>query len=348
MKILTTCRLPEDILTRLSMHHTITGRFEDPPMTPEQLIETITDCQGLLCTISDTIDTRVMDVAPQLKVIANYGVGYNNIDLAAASQRGITVTNTPGVLTNATADLTMALILAVGRRVVEGDRMVREGNFRFWAPFYFLGSEISGKTLGIIGLGRIGRAVARRAVGFGMKLLYHNRRRLAPEREAALRIEYTDLESLLSESDFVSLHVPLTDETRHLIGPREFSSMKTGAFLINTARGPVVDETALLEALKNGIISGAGLDVYENEPQLVPGLREIGNVVLLPHVGSATVETRNKMAAMAAENLLAGLAGRIPPNCINSPLVAKPKKPLCQDGVYDKKAELRGIRKTGP
>lgn len=323
MKVLITCRLPEDILARLSTHHDIIGHFEDPPMSPERLLEAVVDCQGLLCTISDTIDARVMDASPQLKVIANYGVGYNNIDVPAATRRGILVTNTPGILTNATADLTFALILAVGRRIAEGDRMVRDGKFQFWAPFHFLGSEISGKTLGIVGLGRIGRAVARRAAGFGMKILYHSRRRMAPEREAALRVEYADLEGLLSESDFVSLHVPLTDKTHHLIGARELSSMQSGAFLINTARGPIVDEKALFDALQKGLIAGAGLDVYENEPELTPGLKELENVVLLPHVGSATMETRYKMATMVVENLVAGLAGRIPPNCVNTSSAAK-------------------------
>ena len=319
MNVLVTCRLPEDILSKLSDHFNITGHFEDPPMTPERLREAVAGSQGILCTISDLIDAAVFDTAPQLKVVANFGVGVNNIDVAAATERGILVTNTPGVLTNATADLAMALILAVGRRIVEGDRMVREGKFRFWAPFHFLGHEISGKTLGIIGLGRIGRAVARRAAGFGMNILYNNRRRLAPEREAALEVEFTDLESLLSESDFVSLHVPLTDDTRHLVGAPELACMKPSAFLINTARGPVVDETALVDALERDVISGAGLDVYESEPELAPGLAELPNVVLLPHVGSATVETRYKMAAMAADNLLAALAGRIPPNLVNPP-----------------------------
>ncbi len=321
MNVLITCRLPEDILARISAQHTVIGHFLETPMAPERLREAVVDCQGILCTISDTIDADVLDSAPSLKLVANFGVGFNNIDVETASQRGILVTNTPGVLTHATADLTMALILAVSRRMVEGDRMVREGKFQFWAPFHFLGNEVSGKTLGIIGLGRIGRAVARRAAGFGMNILYHNRRRLPPEREAAIQVEFTDLESLLSESDFVSLHVPLTGETHHLIGGRELSFMKPDAFLINTARGPVVDERALLEALKRGAIAGAGLDVYENEPELTPGLSELTNVVLLPHVGSATVETRRKMAAMAVENLLSGLAGRIPPNCVNTPKV---------------------------
>jgi glyoxylate reductase len=322
MKVLITCRLPEDIIKRLSTNLEITKDFQDPPMAPERIREAAADCQGILCTISDTIDAEVFGCAPRLKVVSNFGVGYDNIDVDIATKRGILVTNTPGVLTNTTADLTMALILSVGRRIVEGDRMVREGNFRFWAPFHFLGSEITDKTLGIIGLGRIGRAVAHRAAGFGMKILYHNRRRLAPEREANYGVEYADLDSLLSESDFVSLHVPLTKKTHHLIDAQKLSSMKSEAVLINTSRGPVVNETALIDALKRGVIAGAGLDVYENEPELTPGLCDLPNIVLLPHAGSATVETRYKMAAMAAENLTAGLAGRIPPNCVNTPSMA--------------------------
>lgn len=322
MKVLITCRLPEDVLAHISQKHDITGHFLDSPMDPKQLQKTVIDCQGLLCTISDRIDAGLLDAAPNLKVVSNFGVGFNNIDVAAATQRGVLVTNTPGVLTDATADLAMALIMSVSRRIVEGDRMVREGAFRFWAPFHFLGHEITGKTLGIIGLGRIGRALARRAAGFEMNILYHNRRRLPAEREATLNAEFADLDDLLSESDFVSLHVPLSDETHHLIGPRELSFMKPDAFLINTARGPVVDEKALLDALQQNVIAGAGLDVYENEPDLVPGLSSLPNVVLLPHTGSATVETRRKMAIMATDNLMAGLAGRIPPNCVNPPASA--------------------------
>jgi glyoxylate reductase len=326
MKVLITCRLPEDVLAHISNQHDVTGYFQDIPMDPGALRKAVADCQGLLCTISDTIDAGLLEAAPHLKIVANYGVGFNNIDVAQASRQGILVTNTPGVLTDATADLTMALILSVGRRVVEGDRMVRGGGFRFWAPFHFLGREITGKTLGIIGMGRIGRGVARRAAGFGMNILYHNRRRLSPERESALNSEFTDLEGLLSESDFVSLHVPLSDETHHFIGRRELSFMRPDAFLINTARGPVVDETALVKALQNGVIAGAGLDVYENEPELTPGLTSLPNVVLLPHTGSATVETRRKMAIMAGDNLLAGLAGRIPSNCVNPPSSSVPPK----------------------
>jgi glyoxylate reductase len=259
----------------------------------------------------------VVDRAPALKVIANYGVGFEHIDVAAATRRSIPVTNTPGVLTETTADLAFTLILATARRVVEGDKRVREGKFQYWAPLLFLGQDVSGKILGIIGMGRIGKAVARRAAGFGMQLIYHSRTRLSPAEEQELGASLRPLETLLQEADFVTLHVPLTPPTRHLIGSRELELMKNSAYLINTARGPVIDEAALVAALRQGQIRGAGLDVYEREPELCPGLAELENVMLLPHLGSATVETRTRMALMAAENLLAGLRGDPPPNCIN-------------------------------
>ena len=227
------------------------------------------------------------------------------------------MTNTPGVLTDATADLTFGLILAVARRIVEGEAMLRAGKWKHWAPFLFLGAEVSGKTLGIIGLGQIGKAVARRALGFDMRILYHDRLRIDEKKEKALNATYADLKTLLSQADFVSLHVTLTDETRHLIGARELSYMKSTAYLINASRGPVVDEKALVEALRAKKIAGAGLDVYENEPALTPGLSDLRNVVLLPHMGSATLETRTAMAKLAAENLLDGLKGIPPRNCLN-------------------------------
>jgi len=286
-------------------------------MERQQLLSRIGDRDGLLCMITDAVDEELLGRAPRLKMIANMGVGYNHIDIAAATRRGIPVSNTPGVLTDATADLAFTLILAVARRVVEGDRRVREGKFKLWAPFLFLGREVSGKTLGIVGFGRIGRAVARRAAGFGMRVLYHNRSRLTPAEERESPAEYADLNTLLAQADFVSLHVPLSGETRHLIGAEELSRMKPTAYLINTARGPVVDEVALLATLQRGMIAGAGLDVYENEPALTPGLADLPNVVLLPHVGSATLETRTAMAAMAARNLIAGLDGQRPPNLVN-------------------------------
>ena len=317
MKVLVTGNLPPAVIATIEAEHTVTAYRHDSPMAREDLLEMVADKHGLLSLITDTVDRELLDRAPGLKVVANFGVGFNNIDVAEATRRGIMVTNTPDVLTDATADLAMALLLAVGRRLVEGDRITREGRFQFWAPFHFLGHEISGKTLGIVGMGRIGAAVARRAVGFDMQVIYHNRSPLTPARERELGARYVDLNTLLRDSDFVSLHMPLTGETRHFIARQELSLMKPGAFLINTARGAVVDEKALLDALEKGRIAGAGLDVYEDEPALTPGLADLPNVVLLPHVGSATLETRHRMAVMAAENLLAGLDGRMPPNCVN-------------------------------
>ena len=317
MKVLVTARMPEEVLALIRREHEVESYAVDPPMDRQKFLESIADKEGLLCTITDRIDTELLACVPVLRVIANFGVGFEHIDLAAATQRGIPVTNTPGVLTDTTADLAFALILATARRVVEGDRKVREGKFQYWAPLLFLGQEVSGKTLGIIGMGRIGQAMARRAAGFGMKIIYHNRTLLAPAQEQELKASAAPLSILLGEADFVSLHVPLTPQTRHLIGPHELALMKPSAYLINTARGEVVDEAALVAALRQGQIRGAGLDVYENEPHLTPGLADLENVVLLPHVGSATVETRTRMAMISAENLLAGLRGDPPPNCLN-------------------------------
>ena len=316
-KILVTGNLPGEVMNPLKERYGVEAHAEDRPMERRQILSRIADKDGLLCMITDAVDEELLGRAPRLKMIANMGVGYNHIDVAAATRRGIPVANTPGVLTDATADLAFTLILAVARRVVEGDRQVRAGEFQLWAPFLFLGREVSGKTLGIVGFGRIGRAVARRANGFNMRVLYHSRNRLTPAEERESNAEYAGLDALLAQADFVSLHVPLSEETRRLIGAAELSRMKLTAYLINTARGPVVDEVALLAALQLGVIAGAGLDVYENEPALTPGLADLPNVVLLPHVGSATLETRTAMAAMAARNLIAGLDGQRPPNLVN-------------------------------
>jgi glyoxylate reductase len=316
-KILVTGRLPEEVLSVLAERFQVESQNEDRPMERQRLLAAIGDMEGLLCMITDSIDEELLSRAPRLKMIANMGVGYNNIDVRAATARGIPVSNTPGVLTEATADLAFTLLLAIARRVVEGDRRVRAGKFTFWAPFLFLGQEVSGKTLGILGMGRIGKAVARRARGFDMPVIYHNRSRLEPDEEDRLGARYEPLEALLRKSDFVSLHVPLTAETRHLMGRRELALMKPSAYLINTSRGPAVDEQALLAALQAGQIAGAALDVYEHEPALTPGLTLLDNVILLPHVGSATLETRTRMASMAAQNLIAGLGGQTPPNLIN-------------------------------
>lgn len=317
MKVLVAGNLPDDIIAPLKDRFRVTVHRHNRPMEREALLAAVSGIHGLLCMITDRIDKDLLEQAPDLKMVANFGVGFNNIDVAAATAKGIRISNTPGVLTDATADLTMALILAVGRRVVEGDAYTRQGRFQYWAPFHFLGCEITGKTLGIIGMGRIGAAVARRAAGFDMPVVYHNRTPLPAEEEEILGARYVDLDTLLRQSDFVSLHVPLTPETRHLMGAGEFKRMKAGAYLINTSRGPVVDEAALVDALHRKQIAGAGLDVYEREPALTPGLDRLTHVTLLPHMGSATDNTRRRMGAMAVENLIAGLEGRTPPNLIN-------------------------------
>lgn len=296
---------------------------EERPMTKEEIMKGIKEMDGILCLLTDRIDSEVMDSAPKLKIIANYAVGYDNIDVKAATERGIMVTNTPGVLTETTADLTWALIMAIARRIVEADRFTREGKFKGWSPTLFLGQDVYGKTIGIIGLGRIGFAVARRALGFDMRILYYDLSRVDERLEKAVKAQFVPLDELLSQSDYITIHVPLTQETRHLIGEREFGLMKPTAYLINAARGPIVDEAALYKALKERRIAGAALDVYEREPEIYPGLTELDNVVLVPHIGSASVETRSKMAEMAVNNLLAGLKGQVPPNLVNPEVLAR-------------------------
>ncbi|RTZ98893.1 MAG: D-glycerate dehydrogenase [Deltaproteobacteria bacterium] len=322
VKVLITGKLPDSVIERVRKIHAVTSHDAELPMTRDQIRKAIVEQDGLLCMITDKVDADLLDHAPKLKMIANYGVGYDHIDVSAVSGRGIPVSNTPGVLTNATADLAMALILGMGRRIVAGDAKTRRGDFKFWSPMHFLGREITGKTLGLIGLGRIGKAVARRAAGFDMRVVYYSRHRLSPEDEERWGVSHRSLADLLGMADYVSLHVPLSGGTRHLIGERELKRMKSSAFLINTSRGPVVDEKALVAALKAGRIAGAGLDVYEKEPELAPGLADIQNCILLPHVGSATIETRTRMAELAVDNLLAGLAGERPPDCLNWDQVA--------------------------
>lgn len=290
-----------------------------PPSTDlprEELLQLIPEADALICLLSEKIDREVLEKASRLKVISNYAVGYNNIDVDLASKMGIYVTNTPDVLTEATADLAWALLFAAARRVVEGDKIVREGHFTGWAPDLLLGAEVYGKTLGVIGLGRIGEAVAKRARGFDMKTVYWSRER-KPDVEKRCGLEYHTLEELLKESDFISLNVALTPETNHFISKKEFSLMKKNAILINTARGPVVDEEALVKALKEGQIKAAGLDVFEKEPKIHPGLLALTNVVMAPHVGSGTEETRSMMSQMVAENVLIALKGKKPPHAVN-------------------------------
>ncbi len=317
MEVLVTIPLPDDLMASIEGQHRVTIATSTFPVSSEELRALIRGKHGLLCTITDAVDRALLKEADELMVVANYGVGYDNIDVASCTSKGILVTNTPDVLTDATADLTMALILAVARRLIEGDQMVREGRFGSWKPFGFLGTEVCGKTLGIVGLGRIGKAVARRARGFSMTVLYYKRNRIPGPEEERLGVIYRDLKDLLRESDFVSLHVPLTDQTYHMIGPVELEAMKEGAFLVNTSRGAVVAEQALVEALKSGSIAGAALDVYEHEPRVHPELISMKNTVLLPHLGSATSETRRKMAERAVANLLEALGNKRPRDCLN-------------------------------
>lgn len=312
-----TRKLPGSALDQLRAFCNVTVQPEDRNITKAELLQNVAGQDALISMLSDPVDAEVIEAGKQLKVIANYAVGFNNIDVVAASQRKIPVCNTPDVLTNASADFAWALLMSTARRVIEGDIMTRSGQFKGWAPELLLGVEVYGKTLGIIGAGRIGQAVAKRALGFDMRTLYHNRTRLPHTVEEKLNMEYVDLQTLLRQSDFVSLHCPLTPDTRYLIGQEELASMKSTAILINTARGPVVDETALVAALKDNIIYGAGLDVFEDEPALKPGLAELPNVVLAPHIASAAVETRVKMVEMVVRDVQAALEGRRPANLVN-------------------------------
>jgi len=308
--------LPEAVMTRLAAETYLTANPHDRPLTAAKLAAGVAGQDALITTLADPVDAALLDRAPGLKVVANYAVGYNNIDVAAAQERGVAVTNTPGVLTDATADIAFGLLLTVGRRIAEGDRFVRTGAWTGWAPLQLLGGDVTGATLGLIGLGRIGKAVAQRARGFDMRLLYWNRTRLSAEEEAKLGLTYAPIEDVLATADFVSLHVALTPETHHLINADRLALMKPTAYLINTARGAVIDEGALVAALQAGQIAGAGLDVFEEEPKLHPGLAALDNVVIPPHLGSATVGTRTKMGMMVVDNVLAACAGETPPNLV--------------------------------
>jgi glyoxylate reductase len=303
-KVLLTRRIPSSALATLEGACDV-DRNDGGQLSPEQLKTRLGDKAGVVCLLTDMFTADVMDAAPQLKVIANVAVGYNNIDVAAATARGIVVTNTPEVLTDATADLAWALIMDITRRVSEGDRLIRRGGWKGWALDFMLGNELSGKTLGIIGYGRIGQAVAARAVPFGLRVI-HSDVQAVPGSGAI------PVDRLLATSDIVSIHCPLTPETRHMINQAALARMKRSAYLINTSRGPVVDEAALAWALKNGIISGAALDVYEEEPNVHPDLLTLENVVLTPHLGSATTETRTAMADLAVRNAIAVVTGHSP------------------------------------
>jgi glyoxylate reductase len=312
MTIFLTRSIPAEGIEILQRHGDLHIYPHDRPITKAELLESVRDADALLCLLTDPVDADVIAAAPRLKVISNYAVGYNNIDIDAAKARGIAVTNTPGVLTDATADIAFALMLACARRIAEGDRWIRGHDFPGWAPMQLLGQDLREKTLGIVGAGRIGEALARRAFGaYDMRVLYVDTRR-NENLESAFGARFCELDALLRESDYVSLHVPLTPATHHLIGARELGLMRPSAILINTARGPVVDEAELIEALRERRIFAAGFDVYEHEPRVPDELRALDNAVLLPHIGSASISTRARMARMAAENLVAVLEGSEP------------------------------------
>jgi lactate dehydrogenase-like 2-hydroxyacid dehydrogenase len=315
-KVFVTRRIPQpglDLLKDFDM----TLNPEDRVLTKQELIAGGKGKDAVLCLLTDPIDGEIMEALPTVKIFANYAVGFNNIDVEAATKRKVAITNTPGVLTDTTADFAWTLLMAAGRRLVEADKYCRAGKYEGWGPMLFLGHDIHHKTLGIVGMGRIGQAVARRAHGFEMKILYTDELRVPPEKEQELRATFVRLEQLLKESDFVSLHVPLMASTKHLIGKKQLELMKKTAVLVNTSRGPVVDEKALVEALKNQTIFAAGLDVYEEEPRLAPGLADLNNVTIPPHIASASIDTRAKMATMAASNIIAFFKGEKPPNIVN-------------------------------
>lgn len=324
-KVFVTRKLAQEALDSISGETQMEVWPGELPPEREALLDKVRDADGLLSLLTDSIDAELMDAAPNLKVISNYAVGYDNVDLGEATKRNIVVGNTPGVLTETTADMAFALLMASARRVAEGHEYTLKGRWRTWSPMVLLGQDIHGATLGIVGLGRIGAEMAKRARGFNMRVLYHDPHRKSGQLEKELGAKYVhELSDLLSAADFISIHVPLTPSTNGLIDAAEFDMMKKNAVLINTSRGGIVDQKALYEALKSGRIFAAGLDVTAVEP--IPRddpLLTLSNVIITPHIASASVKTRTKMAMMAAENLLAGLKGELPPNCVN-PEAIKP------------------------
>lgn len=326
-KILVTRKIPGKAFSNLqeSGHEVVVSQF-DRVLTPQEIIETGKDCDAVLTLLTDRWTPEMMDNFPTLKVIANYAVGFDNIDVEAATKRGIVVTNTPSdVVNEAVAEFTWAMIFSLAKEVVAANEFAKGGLYKGWQPNIFLGHNLTGKTLGIVGLGRIGGMVALRAQGFEMKVLYNSRNR-DQETENSLGLEYRELEQLLAESDFITLHVPLVDETRHLINAQRLGKMKKGSYLINTARGGVVDEHALADALRSGHLAGAALDVHEAEPQMNPELMQMENVILTPHIASATVEVREKMTSQAVDSILKTLNGEKPENLVNEEVWAKRRK----------------------
>ncbi len=329
-KVFVTREIPSAGIERIKEYYDVEVWTEYTPPPRDVLVEKVKNVDALVSLLTDKIDKELLDSASRLRIISQYAVGYDNIDVDYATEKGVYVTNTPGVLTESTADLTIALLLAITRRIVEADKFVRTGEWEKkktgWHPLMLLGMELKGKTLGIIGMGRIGRAVAKRALGFGMKIIYYDVARLPEDVEKELGARKADLETLLRESDVVSIHAPLTKETYHLIGEEELKMMKRQAYIINTARGAIIDTKALVKALKERWIAGAGLDVFEKEPLPVENeLTKLDNVVLAPHIGSATVEARTGMAMKVANNLIAFYKGEVPPDLVNKDVTSKRK-----------------------
>jgi gluconate 2-dehydrogenase len=316
-KVLVTREVFDEVLEYLSQHFEVTSNQSDVPFDMSTLASKLSNKQGTLITLSDRIDADLLTRCPNLKAVCNIAVGYNNIDLEACTKAKVMATNTPGVLDDTTGDFTWALILAAARRVTEAEAYLRNGQWDGWKLKQFLGLDVHHATLGIFGLGRIGQVVARRAIGFEMKVIYHDVRRAASEIEQACRASFVKKEELLAQADIVTLHVPYSSATHHLIAEKELKQMKPTAILINASRGGVVDDSALIEALRKEMIAGAGLDVFENEPKLNPGFLDLKNVVLAPHIASSSKATRLRMAMLAAQNLVAGLTGKTPPNLLN-------------------------------
>ncbi len=316
-RVLVTREVFDETLDYLRQHCEVIDNQGDRPYAPEALGKALAACDGLMCSLTDRVDAALLAAAPNLKAVANIAVGYNNIDVTACTVRGVMATNTPGVLDDSTADLAWTLMLGAARRITEVERRVRTGEWTGWRLKQWLGVDVHHATLGIIGMGRIGQAIARRAVGFDMKVIYHNRKPIQPELERKANASYVAFDALLAQSDFIVLQVPYSPATHHLIGAAQLVKMKPSAILINSTRGGVVDDAALIAALKNGTIRAAGLDVYENEPKLNPEFLALDNVVLAPHVGSSTEATRQAMAMLAAKNLVAALKGETPPNLLN-------------------------------
>ena len=322
-KVLVSRRISQKAIEMLKQNYDVDVNEEDRALSAEELRRRLAERQGLICLLQDKINEELLSATPGLKIACNVAVGFDNMDVAAATRHGVMLTNTPDVLTDTTADFAFTLLMATARRIAEADRFVRDGKFKEWKMDLLLGADIHHATLGLLGIGRIGASMARRARGFDMRVLYYDEFRPKPEVERELGVEFAPQEKVLREADFLSLHVPLLPATRHLINAETLALMKPTAILINTARGPVVDEQALVDALKAGRLAGAGLDVFEREPKVHPELLKLDNAVLAPHIASGSVATRDRMALLAAENCIAGLSGRTPPTLVNRDVLAR-------------------------